>query len=87
MNLPSQVFQRIEDAGGNGEALDVRAGSPSASSTDADLLDAYSRAVIAVVRKVGPAVISMLGPRGEDRGGSGPRSRRLAGREARRVAG
>jgi S1-C subfamily serine protease len=34
-------------------------------------LDAYSRAVIAVVRKVGPAVISVLGPQGEDRGGTG----------------
>ena len=44
---------------------------PTAAAADADLLDAYSRAVIAVVRKVGPTVISILGPRGEDRGGTG----------------
>jgi S1-C subfamily serine protease len=40
------------------------------SENDADLLDAYSRAVIGVVEKVSPAVISISGMRG-DRGGSG----------------
>jgi S1-C subfamily serine protease len=46
------------------------------SATDADALDAYSRAVIGVVEKVGPAVVSIAaaraGRRGEGRGeGSG----------------
>ena len=45
--------------------------SSAGKSADADLLDAYSRAVIAVVRKVGPAVISVLGPRVNRGGGSG----------------
>jgi len=43
----------------------------SAASADSDLLDAYSRAVITVVRKIGPAVISVMGPRGEEQGGVG----------------
>ena len=71
MNLSGRALRWIEDPGGKGEPSDARAKSPSANAADADLLDAYSRAVIAVVRKVGPSVISMLGPRGEDRGGSG----------------
>ncbi len=39
--------------------------------SDAGLLDAYSQAVIAVVEQVGPAVVSVAGPRGDDRGGVG----------------
>ena len=66
-----RVLSRIEDPGDKGEPSDARARSPSANAADADLLDAYSRAVIAVVRKVGPSVISILPPRGEDRGGAG----------------
>jgi S1-C subfamily serine protease len=38
---------------------------------DADLLDAYSQAVIGVVEKVGPAVISITGRRGDPAGGMG----------------
>jgi S1-C subfamily serine protease len=38
---------------------------------DSELLDAYSRAVIGVVQKIGPAVISVVGPRGDERGGVG----------------
>src|SRR5688500_12191101 len=33
--------------------------APAATPSDADLLDAYSRAVIGVVGKVGPAVVSV----------------------------
>ncbi len=46
--------------------------SPSArpAPNDADLLDAYSRAVIGVVETVSPAVVSVSGASG-DRGGSG----------------
>src|SRR5262245_32818371 len=36
-----------------------------AAPAEADLLDAYSQAVIAVVQKVGPAVVSLTGRRGE----------------------
>jgi S1-C subfamily serine protease len=42
----------------------------SRAPSDADLLDAYSQAVIGVVAKVGPAVVSVTG-RQEDRGGVG----------------
>src|SRR5262245_65152095 len=38
---------------------------------DADLLDAYSQAVIRVVRQVGPAVITVSGKEGPGRGGVG----------------
>jgi S1-C subfamily serine protease len=43
---------------------------PPQQAGDADLLDAYSRAVIGVVENVSPAVVSISGRRG-DRGGSG----------------
>ena len=43
----------------------------TASPADADLLDAYSRAVISVVQKISPAVISVAGPRNDPRGGMG----------------
>lgn len=36
-----------------------------------DLLDAYSQAVVGVVKTVAPAVIGVTGPRGTDRGGAG----------------
>ncbi len=42
-----------------------------AAASDADLLDAYSRAVIGVVSRIGPAVVSIVGPRGDERGGVG----------------
>jgi S1-C subfamily serine protease len=70
-NRRGRALRRINDPDGKGETPDSRARSPSGKPADADLLDAYSQAVIAVVRKVGPAVISILGRRGEDRGGAG----------------
>jgi S1-C subfamily serine protease len=46
--------------------------SPAArATTDADLLDAYSQAVIQVVETVSPAVISVSGQNGDGRGCSG----------------
>jgi S1-C subfamily serine protease len=51
------------DAGGVYHAKNAAAG--------ADLLDAYSQAVIAVVKNITPVVISVIGPRGEERGGVG----------------
>ncbi|HTU24746.1 MAG TPA: trypsin-like peptidase domain-containing protein [Pirellulales bacterium] len=38
---------------------------------EADLLDAYSRAVISVVQQIGPAVISVMSPKGDREGGMG----------------
>lgn len=52
--------------------VDPRPGGTSpAAPRDADLLDAYSQAVIGVVEKVGPAVISVTGPRGQRSDGMG----------------
>ena len=39
--------------------------------TDADLLDAYSQAVIRVVEQIGPSVLALSPARGENSGGSG----------------
>lgn len=49
--------------------LPVRPSAPTAA--DANLLDAYSQAVIHVVDTVSPAVISVMGHNGDGRGGSG----------------
>jgi S1-C subfamily serine protease len=43
----------------------------AAATSDLDLLDAYSRAVIGVVEGLGPTVLCIEGPRGDMRGGSG----------------
>ncbi len=40
-------------------ALDQNSASPTATENDEELLDAYSRAVVSVVDKVGPAVVSI----------------------------
>ncbi len=59
----------------NVEPGDVPSGSPAtprpAAPAEADLLDAYSQAVIGVVQKVGPAVVSVTGRRGDRGGGMG----------------
>jgi S1-C subfamily serine protease len=44
---------------------------PNAALSDADLLDAYSQAVVGVVEAVSPAVVGVGGLRGDARGGSG----------------
>lgn len=64
------LLQLLADPGGPGAA--PAPGSDSrVPPSDADLLDAYSQAVIAVVERVGPAVISVAGPHGDDGGGVG----------------
>ncbi|HEY4232316.1 MAG TPA: trypsin-like peptidase domain-containing protein [Lacipirellulaceae bacterium] len=45
--------------------------APQPVARDADLLDAYSQAVVNVVETVAPAVISVMGRAGDGRGGSG----------------
>ena len=47
------------------------AGRKKSSGSDAELLDAYSKAVIAVVQKVGPAVVSVAGRDQSQSGGMG----------------
>ncbi len=71
MSASVRRFRRIEDQAPGSPSLEPSRVSPSSPPSDSDLLDAYSRAVIAVVRQVGPAVISVVGPRGEEQGGVG----------------
>lgn len=69
METSERNWQMIDDPATNPQSSAPRAqaGSPA----DADLLDAYSRAVIAVVEKISPAVVSVTGPRNDPRGGMG----------------
>jgi S1-C subfamily serine protease len=71
MTFPNRRFTRIEDPGGKEQPPSLGEGTSPGSAADADLLDAYSRAVIAVVHKVGPSVISLMGAKGDEQGGSG----------------
>ncbi len=64
------LFRLVNAVPGGGDPTPPPAPRP-ATPADADLLDAYSQAVIGVVQKVGPAVISVTGRRGERGGGMG----------------
>lgn len=68
-NLPLQGPRRIERISRNGSTPgdSLRREVPPSGSSDLDLLDAYSRAVISVVDTVGPAVVSIRIGRGEGR--------------------
>lgn len=66
--LSDELFRFINGEAG---AEPPRPPTSPASDTDAGLLDAYSQAVIRVVRKVGPAVVSVTGRRGDRTGGMG----------------
>ncbi len=61
----------IANAESGGEPADGSAAPATRGSGDAELLDAYSRAVIKVVRDVGPAVVSVTPARNESGGGVG----------------
>ena len=74
---PTNRVSRLQPAslaipidGPGGDAVDKPSGR-SSESTDADLLDAYSRAVISVVDSIGPAVVAVARRRGQDSGGVG----------------
>jgi S1-C subfamily serine protease len=56
--------------GPGGDAIDKPANRPG-ESADAELLDAYSRAVIGVVDSIGPAVVAVARRRGQESGGVG----------------
>jgi S1-C subfamily serine protease len=70
MRLP-RPFQYVENREPEGELPEPSPPARSAAPSDSDLLDAYSRAVVAVASRMGPAVISVVGPREETRGGVG----------------
>jgi len=66
-----RLLQLISGQSQSGDNAAASGASPPRAMTDADLLDAYSQAVIRVVETVSPAVLSISGPRGDSRGGSG----------------
>jgi S1-C subfamily serine protease len=74
MKLSREKFESllrlVHGETGEGEQPQAAAARPVVPA-DADLLDAYSQAVIGVVQKVGPAVVSVTGRRGERGGGMG----------------
>jgi S1-C subfamily serine protease len=57
--------------GAGGASRPVRPDGEAAATSDLELLDAYSRAVIGVVEGLGPTVLCIEGARGEARGGQG----------------
>jgi S1-C subfamily serine protease len=69
MSDASHSLLKFLNAGGEGETASSQPGTPAAPA-DAELLDAYSRAVIGVVAKVGPAVVA-VSSRDERAAGSG----------------
>ena len=69
MEVPTTLQRLINDSTADPKAA---AHVPQAAlAADANLLDAYSRAVISVVQKISPAVISVTGPADDPRGGMG----------------
>lgn len=62
-------LEPVHDDGAAGHTPPSRPVQPAAN--DAELLDAYSRAVVGVVDMVSPAVVSISGPRVAERGGAG----------------
>jgi S1-C subfamily serine protease len=70
-SFPSRPWLSLAADGPTGASnQDSRSPSPARHSADADLLDAYSQAVIRVVEQIGPSVLALSSPRGEN-GGSG----------------
>ena len=67
--LPIFKFAANKDREASDDAPAGRRSSPT--SSDADLLDAYSQAVVHVVEAVSPAVISVMPSRDQRRSGSG----------------
>ena len=71
MKFPGSDTQSIQYPGGKGGYAQAPGRGPRRPTRPKPICsDAYSRAVIAVVRKSALS-ISMTGPQGEDRGGSG----------------
>ncbi|MGE5194877.1 MAG: S1C family serine protease, partial [Deltaproteobacteria bacterium] len=70
---PLSFFKRLADDGpaSGTPRPDPPRAQPSSTAADAELLDAYSRAVIGVVQRVGPTVVSLSGRDGSRGMGSG----------------
>ena len=71
LNFPALSLTPVSDKSSDSgdEKFSPRAGVQA--QQEAELLDAYSQAVIGVVSRVGPAVISVTGPAGEAERGQG----------------
>jgi S1-C subfamily serine protease len=69
MRTHEQPLQWIDDPASDRQPSSAPA--PPGAPADADLLDAYSRAVISVVQMISPAVVSVMGPRNDPLGGMG----------------
>lgn len=69
--MPPRFHFTQSPADPNSTPLPARPEGESAVASDLELLDAYSRAVIGVVEGLGPTVICIEPPRGENRGGAG----------------
>lgn len=66
------IFERLANDGLTpGVPSDDQPRQPASAAADAELLDAYSRAVIGVVQRVGPSVVSLSGDDGSAGMGSG----------------
>jgi S1-C subfamily serine protease len=69
-NRPRWHYSQLNDPNAP-KPLPARPEGDAAAASDLELLDAYSRAVIGVVEGLGPTVICIEPPRGEDKGGTG----------------
>jgi S1-C subfamily serine protease len=65
------LLSAIADGSSGGDPAAPPRQPPQKPLRDAELLDAYSRAVVAVAEAVGPAVVSVVPARGERHGGTG----------------
>jgi S1-C subfamily serine protease len=68
---PRWQFTQVPNDPNSPSPQPARPEGDAAAASDLELLDAYSRAVIGVVDGLGPTVICVEPPRGENRGGTG----------------
>jgi S1-C subfamily serine protease len=69
MDILQNALRLVDDPAATPQGAGSR--PQAAAAADADLLDSYSRAVISVVQKISPAVVSVTGPRNDPHGGMG----------------
>ncbi len=67
----SELLRLINSPADGNDHGTLKPQSAAATASDADLLDAYSQAVVNVVETVGKAVIGVMPPRNEREGGQG----------------
>jgi S1-C subfamily serine protease len=71
MKTTEQHFINSEEPLPNNIPSNASGAGKTGVPADSEILDAYSRAVISVVQKTTPAVISVVGPRDDEQGGVG----------------